>query len=344
MTTQYFSMDLTRGRPSFAFFIRHYWTGRILFVNTLIFLMMALDSGSILMPTQEVIIDYGAKDSLRLIGGEWWRLITPVFVHIGLIHFLFNSYAIYILGLQLEPVVGAKYLIPIYFFSGFCGNVASALFTIGISAGASSSIFGMLGCGLVLERAIGRHIRQHTGHRPTRGMYTSLVIVNLILGFMIPAIDNAAHIGGLLSGIFLTYAVLFIMPNKLQKRSAVRGVVIVAMVALVAGMGAYFSCSSDFAAKRYEDIADRADEYPEVAIAFYSRAIYADSKRSQVYIKRAKTLLSIDQTSLAVEDLKTVLSRPEDAELVYKFLDELKNSGQSTRALQIEDALDIRSI
>lgn len=337
-------MDLSRGRPSFSSFIRNFWTGRILLVNAIVFILMGIESGSILMPSSEVIISFGAKDSMRLISGEWWRLITPVFVHIGLIHFLFNSYAIYILGLQLEPVIGAKYLIPIYFVAGFCGNVASALFTVGISAGASSAIFGMLGCGWVIEKAIGRHVKAHTGHKPARGMYTSLVFVNLVLGFMIPAIDNAAHIGGLLAGIFLTYAILFIMPNRLQKRHVARGVAVIALVFVVSGAGAYFSCSSDFASHRFEDIADNAADYPEAAIVFYSRAIYAEPTRIPLYLKRARILVNADELDLAADDLKKVLSDAKHSFSVYDYLKELKDNGKSSQALELEDKLNIRSI
>lgn len=316
-------------RPSLSSFVKGYLCGKFLLVNTVIFIMMAIDSGSLFMPTTEVVLQYGAKESLLLVSGEWWRLFTPMFVHIGLIHFLFNSYAIYFLGIQLEPMVGKRWMAVIYIVSGVCGNIASALFTFGISAGASSSIFGLLGLGLILERAIGKHVEKKTGQKVKTGMYTSLVLINLVLGFVIPAIDNAAHIGGLVGGLFLTVIMLYVAPNRLQKRRIFRGAFVASLLALLMGSGAYFACSATFAAQRYEEFGDNSVQYPDFALNFYSRAIMLQPGKADLYLKRARLLVDTGALNQAVKDLFKVLEITGEEKQVEEYLESLRNQGRS---------------
>ena len=293
------------------------------------------------MPTTEVILKFGAKESLHLISGEWWRLFTPIFVHIGLIHFLFNGYAIYFLGVQLEPMVGKKWMAVVYIVSGIAGNIASAIFTIGISAGASSSIFGLLGLGWVFERAIGKHIEERTGQRAKRGMYTSLVTINLILGFFIPAIDNAAHIGGLVAGVFLAYGILFIMPNRVQKRRVVRGVAVMVSLLVIMAIGSHFSLSASFAAQRYEEFGDEVQNDPQSALKFYSRAIIAAGNDPALFVKRARLLVDLDELYLAKQDLKAASELPEGQKLVDEMLDFIKLQGRTKTYERLRDYSDV---
>jgi membrane associated rhomboid family serine protease len=133
--------------------------------------------------------------------GEYYRLLTGTFLHGNILHLLFNCYALYIIGSQLESFLGKwKYTI-IYLFSALAGSLFSMIFTKGASIGASGAIFGLMGS-LVY---FGYHYRVYLGN-VIKTQIIPLIILNLALGFMMAGIDNFAHIGGLIGGTLITIA------------------------------------------------------------------------------------------------------------------------------------------
>ncbi len=128
--------------------------------------------------------------------GEYYRLISACFMHANLVHLLFNMYALLIIGMQLESFIGrAKYL-TVYLFSGLTGSLLSMIVTPNaVSVGASGAIFGLLGAILYF----GYHYRLYLGS-VIKSQIIPLILVNLVLGFVMPGVDNAAHIGGLIGG------------------------------------------------------------------------------------------------------------------------------------------------
>lgn len=137
------------------------------------------------------------------IEGEYYRLITSVFTHYNAFHFLFNMYALYIVGPQIENFFGCiKYLI-IYLGSGIIASLMSLTLLNGVgSLGASGAIFGLFGSLLYF----GYHYRLYLGSI-LKSQLIPLIFFNLMIGFIIPGIDNAAHIGGLVGGITLSMAI-----------------------------------------------------------------------------------------------------------------------------------------
>lgn len=168
-------------------------------INILVFLLMyLLGKGS---EDSRTLLNFGASHPDLIKAGEYYRLITSAFIHIGLIHLVFNVYALYIIGTQLESYLGKiKYLI-IYLFSALTGNLLSMLFFDGISAGASGAVFGLLGSMIYF----GYHYRVFLGS-VVRSQIIPLIIFNLFLGFISTGINNAAHIGGLIGGFLITIA------------------------------------------------------------------------------------------------------------------------------------------
>ena len=133
--------------------------------------------------------------------GEYYRLLTGIFLHGGLFHLLFNCYALWIIGNQIESYMGrCKYLI-IYLFSGLMGALFSITFSNYASIGASGAVFGLLGSMLYF----GYHYRIYLGS-VIKSQIIPLIIFNLVLGFIISGVDNFAHIGGLLGGALITVA------------------------------------------------------------------------------------------------------------------------------------------
>ncbi|MBX3031414.1 MAG: rhomboid family intramembrane serine protease [Chloroflexi bacterium] len=139
--------------------------------------------------------------------GEYWRLFTVVLVHGGWIHLLLNMYALFLIGPTVEALYGPVRFLGIYLACAAAGSAASYVFSAAPnSVGASGAIFGLFGVLLVADRvhkpALTRQARNLTMQIGV------LIAVNLVIGFSIPAIDNAAHVGGLIAGCWLGLALV----------------------------------------------------------------------------------------------------------------------------------------
>lgn len=174
-------------------------TYTLIIINILVFIMMyILGNGS---EDAYTLVKFGANYPELIRAGEYYRLLTSAFLHIGFLHLIFNNYALYVIGSQLESFLGRTKFFTVYLVSALCGSLMSMIFADGISAGASGAIFGLLGSLLYF----GYNYRVYLGG-VIKSQIIPLIIVNLIIGFITPGIDNAAHIGGLLGGLGITMA------------------------------------------------------------------------------------------------------------------------------------------
>lgn len=169
-------------------------TYTIIILNVLIFILMSL------FGYNEAIYNFGSISSY-IRNGEYYRLLTCMFMHGGLFHLLFNCYALYVIGPQIESFFGKVKFSIIYLASGLIGGLLSMLFNLGVSVGASGAVFGLLGSLLYF----GYHYRVYLGG-VIKSQIIPLIMINLIIGFASPGIDNAAHIGGLVGGILTSMA------------------------------------------------------------------------------------------------------------------------------------------
>ena len=209
---------------------RPYVTYVILAINLIIFGLTVLYNirhgngliDSIVSNSKGALKYFGGLEPSLVRGGDYYRLITSAFNHIGILHLLFNSYALYIIGSQLESYIGkAKYAI-IYFASAILGNLLSLALVKGWSAGASGAIFGLLGALLYF----GYHYRVYLG-TVIRSQIIPLILMNLTIGFLMPEINNAAHIGGLIGG-FLTLQALGVK-YKSTKTDRTNGIILISI-------------------------------------------------------------------------------------------------------------------
>lgn len=180
-------------------------------IQVIVFLFLELNGGS---TNTNTLIQYGAKYNPLILEGEWWRFITPMFLHIGFLHLFMNTLALYYLGIVVEKIYGSPRFLFIYLVSGISGSIASFVFSSSISAGASGAIFGCFGAllyfGLIYPSLFFR----------TMGMNIFVILgINLIFGFTVPGIDIAGHIGGLIGGFLATGVVHFPKKKKLLSQS-----------------------------------------------------------------------------------------------------------------------------
>lgn len=180
-----------------------YLTYGIIIINVLVFVAMVFKGVDIISPTGEEIVNWGGNYLPFTIAGDWWRLISCVFVHIGIIHLLFNMYALYSIGTYLEPMLGRVKYITAYLCAGVFASLASLWWhkTPVASAGASGAIFGMYGVFLAL---LSTSLIPKAVRKPLLQSIGIFVFYNLAYG-MSSGVDNAAHIGGLLSGLVIGY-------------------------------------------------------------------------------------------------------------------------------------------
>ena len=138
---------------------------------------------------------YGAYVSL--FPSQLWRLVTPIFVHIGWEHFFFNALTLYFVGQIAEQIWGHHKFLALYVLSGIVGNIFTLFFTPNvIAAGASTSLFGVFAA-IMVAGYFGRNpYLKELGRN-----YQALIIVNLIFNLFTPSIGIAGHIGGLVGGV-----------------------------------------------------------------------------------------------------------------------------------------------
>lgn len=197
--------------PSGDFFI----TTIIIEINVVIFILMAISGGGIMAPPNEVLLNWGANFRPVTLSGEWWRLFTCTFVHIGILHLFMNMYALVYIGVLLEPLLGRTKFAVAYLLTGLAASTASIWWNDNIlSAGASGAIFGMYGVFLAL---LTTNLIEKNARKPLLTSIGVFIIFNLMNGIK-AGIDNAAHIGGLVSGLLTGYIFISSLKNKNKKR------------------------------------------------------------------------------------------------------------------------------
>jgi membrane associated rhomboid family serine protease len=150
----------------------------------------------------DIVISYGAKINEAIYAGEYWRFITPIFVHAGIWHIFVNMYSLNAIGPAVEGFFKSQRMLVVYLFSGIAGVIFSLAFTPNPSVGASGAIFGILG-------ALGTFLFLHKDSLGEAGRaylrrIAMVALLNLGLG-LAPGIDNWGHLGGLLAGSALAW-------------------------------------------------------------------------------------------------------------------------------------------
>jgi len=150
------------------------------------------------------MVAMGANYAPLVMAGEYWRLFTANWLHFGVQHLAVNAFSLYSLGTQVESLFGRRRFLTIYLLSGISGSVASYVLTSGLSAGASTAVFGMLGA-LAVYFYRQRGVIGDVSRERLRSLLMVLAI-NVVFGLVATNIDNWGHAGGLLGGAVLGWA------------------------------------------------------------------------------------------------------------------------------------------
>ena len=179
-----------------------------------VYTAMSISSGTFLTPTVEDVLRWGGTGPEIILKGEWWRLVTAVFVHIGIIHIASNMYVFWGLGMIAERLLGRMNFLAVYLLTGVAGNVLTLWLRPNlVGAGASGAIFGLAGV-LISILQFGRLSVPRERLAPLKKEVVKLAAYNLLFGALIAQINNMAHLGGLIYGLLL--GVLFAWSSRLD--------------------------------------------------------------------------------------------------------------------------------
>jgi len=221
-------------------------------INVAVFLWMVFSGVSFQSPTSANLVHFGANSTSRvLINGEWYRLLTAIFVHVGWIHLATNMWCLWNLGMLGEPLLGPLGLAAVYVLTGVAGNLLSMAINVlqnhdEVGAGASGAVFGIAGILIVLLSNRKLPIPWEELRRLRRSVI-QFAVLNLVIGgatiFVdVIRIDNFAHIGGFVSGLALGPALVPRMTSGRQRYLG-RQKVAFALAALVLALFGYLISS-----------------------------------------------------------------------------------------------------
>ncbi len=173
-------------------------------INVIVWLILYFYSQIKNISYDNLNIIIGAKENWLIMAGEYWRLITPVFLHDGrnILHLTLNCYSLYVVGNIVERIYGHYKFAIVYFLAGIFGSIASFIFSINPSIGASGAIFGLLGALIYYGIEKPKIYKKYFGYN-----VFVVLLINIGIGFSIPGIDNFGHLGGLTGGFLAAYAI-----------------------------------------------------------------------------------------------------------------------------------------
>ncbi|WP_102335803.1 rhomboid family protein [Salimicrobium jeotgali] len=271
----------------------------LLIINLIIFYYLESIGSTTSIST---LIENGAKYNPGIIEGEWWRLISSMFLHIGVLHLLMNMLALFYLGTAVEQIYGSFRFTMIYFLAGILGSAASFYFNTSVAAGASGAIFGLFGALLYFAWRYPSLFFRTMGWN-----LIILVAINIVLGITVPQVDNSGHMGGLIGG-FLA-AQLVDLPNLSHRVYRTLSVALYALglaVLLAAGSGSDLKLTAADIQylqelqeeERYEDMLDITESLEKTDGEWEDEYLFF---RSYAYLQTGRENLAFDDLRKAVD-------------------------------------------
>ncbi len=334
------------GAPPSPFAVRRFWpvvTYVILALNFLIFLLMTLAGGS---KNVDILLDFGAAYGPFLRHGEYWRLVMPMFLHIGWLHLLVNSYALYVLGPILERVYGAGRFALLYVLMGMGGALLSMTRSPSVSAGASGAIMGIAGAMLV-SGFVHREMYTPRWRRALWTVIVPFVVITLAMGYRIPNIDNWGHIGGLASGMIL--ALLIPPPGRdaaavfsgERPSQAIVAIPIIIVALAMAATADHYGGTRGMVRLLQDGLRAQAARQPEQALARFREAARRAPQDDRPHALMGQLFLQMKRPDDAVREFKETLRLnpgSQEAQLGLGFAYQMKGDLANARPL-LEKAL-----
>lgn len=325
-----------------------------LLANVFIFSLMTFKGGT---SNPETLAAFGAKYNSLINQGEWWRFVTPVFIHIGFIHLFFNMYGLWVLGPYVERLYGSAKFVVFWILTGIAGVAASYL-TVrpgmenasalsgfffrsqdGPSAGASGALFGLIGVLFVFGIKFRHELPEGFKRAFGTGMLPT-ILINLSIGYIFPFIDNSAHVGGLLAGMALATVVSY---KRVGTRGSVTVIWHILQIAALALVAVSFALVASHFGRPAPVVVNTADKVaPYIQAINYGRAtferlaIQGDDQSVPTALKLLQSTPALDeQSGILRDDLRLLILRA--GQLVARRQQAAPSTGQ-TRETQAAEA------
>ena len=283
----------------------------LLLVNVLMYFLLEFNGGS---DSIDTLIKYGAKyNPAILMDGEWWRIVSSMFLHIGLLHLIMNMIAVFYLGTLVERIYGSFRFFIIYMLAGIGGGVASFAFSMNVSAGASGALFGLFGAllffGLIYKRLFFQTI----------GMNLLILIgINIVFGFTVPAIDNAAHIGGLITG-FIAAAIVHLPRKEALLKQGLAFVLYIILITALVIFGIQNNANDPtYQLSRIDQLLEE-DNYEQVVEDATAALENPSALEAPLLFQRSYAYIELDQLDLAITDLEKSIQLTDEEPLPESF-------------------------
>lgn len=205
------------------------WT--LIALNVAVYVLTVVQAGSISNNYESPLFDAWQLAPVQIADGDWWRVLTSGFLHIGPLHIASNMFALWVLGRDMETVLGRGRFVALYLISLIGGSAAVVVFNAPDQpvAGASGAVFGLMGGLLVVLLRLKRPVGQVIG----------LIVINIVISQVVPGISLTAHIGGLVVGALVAAALVFTPSRSNRTRlqvAALAGITVV-LLAIIAVVG-----------------------------------------------------------------------------------------------------------
>jgi len=309
-------------------------TQAIFGINLAVFAGMVLAGVSITEPTTQELIHWGANSAQLTLGGQWWRLVTNTFLHIGIIHIALNMWCLWSLGALAESLYGPWTFAAVYLISGVSGSLASvAWHPYGISAGASGAIFGLAGA-LIASYKLGEFSLPPSVVAGTLRCTVAFVGYNIVIGLMSGRTDNSAHLGGLAGGAILGALIARVAPQR--DAVASRIAIVTLGIAMLFGAGFWLN-----QAHGYEIRVNKANELlgknqTAQAVAELQEIVRHRPKLTSAHFALAHAYFTLRQYPEAESELKRVLElQPDNGWASYELGMTYLNQKQTAEAKEV---------
>lgn len=191
----------------------------LILINAFMFLVLAISNFSLSTFSVQSGITLGANYGPLVLDGQWWRLLSSLFLHWSLMHLLFNMVSLLFLGRIIEPLIGHATFLTVYLITGICSGLASLYFNQNVvSAGASGAVFGLFG--IFVSLLMSNLVRKDVRIQWLKSI-GAILAINLAMGLFLP-VDNAAHMGGLVSGVVIGLLLLPLIRVNMVKAARAR--------------------------------------------------------------------------------------------------------------------------